>query len=347
MLLIFVREVLFDLWDTRFIDRQIKQFKPDVIYLGHITILTRALMPYLSACSNPIISDEGGSGLIDSWEERGIWYKFIEEYKSHIFLINALKPIIVSFICALSAQRIKPQWSWPGKMRIIFNSELNYQNAITKGVPVKGAIMIHSGIDTKKFNFSRRPCLGSPLLIIVPGRIEPRKGQIDAVRLLANLGESGTDAKIIFVGENWVTSYCQVVKNEIKALSNEDKVEFLPMAEHEKLVDLYHQSDICFFPSYFKTGLSRIPLEAMASGCIVISYGNEGSDEVICDKQTGFLVSPADYSGIIHIINGLVSNPEKVKAIIQSARKRIEENNSMGRYVDRIEEIIKTIPGIQ
>jgi glycosyltransferase involved in cell wall biosynthesis len=342
MFLIFMRELLFDLWDIGFIDRQVKQFQPDVIYLGHITILTKALMPYFVVCRVPIVYDEGVSGLIDSWEEKGIWYKFTGGYTSRSPLVNALKPLIVKLVCALSAERLNPQWAWPADLHIFFNSGLNRRNAIARGVPVSTAGVIHSGIDTRKFSFLPRSGFGSPLLFLIPGRIEPRKGQIDAVRLLAKLSEFGMDAKMIFTGEKWVNSYYLEVEKEGKTLCLEDKMIIMPMVEHDKMADLYHQTDICFFPSYYKTGFSRVPLEAMACGCVIISYGNEGSDEIIRDKQSGFLVSPADYAEIADIVKKLLADPEMIRVMVSAARKDIEENYSMERYVDMIEETIKS-----
>lgn len=340
MLLTFLREIFFDLQDMSFIERRIRQFQPDVIYLGHITIFSKALMPYLAACKIPMVYDEGGSGLIDSWMERGIWYKFVEEYTSRYSLLNSLKSLIIKIVSRISGNRIKPCWDWPANMQIIFNSELNRKNAVAHGVPIVGSQVIHSGIDTEKFTFIPKTRFGSPLLLIVPGRIEPRKGQLDAVRLLAILWEQGMDAKLLLVGEKWVNSYYMDVLREIRELCLEDRINIFPMITHEKLVELYHQSDICFFPSYYRTGFSRVPLEAMACGCMVISYGNEGSDEIIRDTHTGYLVSPADLPAPANIIKELIAKPVQVKEITDTARREIEAKYSMGNYVDSIEKLI-------
>ena len=339
-LLSFVRELIFDLFDLRFIDQQIKRFQPDVIYLGHITNLSKSLMPYLAACSIPIVYDEGGSGLIDSWEDRGTWYKFVHEYTSQYAILNTIKPFVIKIVCKLSGNRINAHWSWPANMRIFFNSELNHMNAIARKVPVNGSMVIHSGINPEKFKYQSKTSFGNPLLLIIPGRIEPRKGQLDGVKLLATLIASGIDGNLIIVGESWSNSYYLELINEIKKFSLVDKITIMSMITQDKLIDLYHKADICFFPSYFKTGFSRIPLEAMACGCILISYGNEGTDEIIRNKQTGFLVSPGDYQGISILVKEMILNPAKAKKIAYNARKEVEENYSMKKYVDRIEEIL-------
>jgi glycosyltransferase involved in cell wall biosynthesis len=340
MIFVFMRELLFDILDTRFIDRQMKQFQPDVIYLGHITILTRALMPYLATCHVPIVYDEGGSGLIDSREEKGIWYKFIEEYEGRFPITSEVKSIIITLMCWLSAQRIKSKWAWPTDLHIFFNSELNRRNAIIKGVPVSGARVIHSGIDAEKFSFLPRSGFGLPIVIISPGRFEPRKGQLDAVKIIAKLVEAGLNVILILIGTKGNKSYYQDVEKSIRILHMEEKIILMHMVEHNHIVDIYHKADICLFPSYYKTGFSRIPMEAMACGSIVISYGNEGSDEIIRDRQTGFIVDPGDLSGIVKIIKEMILDPEMSTKIAQEARREIEDEFSMQKYVDQIETIL-------
>jgi glycosyltransferase involved in cell wall biosynthesis len=341
----FINEVILDWQDTELLDHQIKDFQPDVIYLGHIQPLSKAIMPYLASCNIPIVFDEGGSGLIHSWEHQGIWFYFVNEYASRYAILNKIKPLVVELVSKVSGNRIKSQWIWPDHMWIIFNSELNRRNAVAKGIPISGARVIHSGVDTGKFGFTPKKNLGSPLSFIFPGRIEPNKGQLDAVRLLAKLTECGIHARILFVGENWINSYYLEIEKEMTAFHLEDKITLLPMVTQEELADLYHKADICFFSSHYKTGYSRIPLEAMACGCIVISYGNEGSDEIIRNKQTGFLFPTEDFQGILDVIKDLISNPQTVKDITQEARKDIEEIYSIKKYGSRIEEVVLQAAG--
>jgi glycosyltransferase involved in cell wall biosynthesis len=338
--LTFVRELISDLIDLDFIDQQIKKFQPDVIYLGHITFLSRAIMPYLATKDIPIVFDEGGSGLIDSWRERGIWFKFADQDKSQFSFVVKLRPFVKTLIDKISKGRIRSKWEWPSGMQIMFNSRLNYQNAIAEHLPVHGAQIIHSGIDVDRFAFRRKISWTSPLTLIVPARMEPRKGQIDAVHLLAMLRSQGFDAKLTLVGEAWKQGYVREVLAKIKELDLAGQITLLPMVPQDELISLYHQSDICFFPSYYRTGFSRIPLDAMACGCIVISYGNEGSDEIIEDQCTGFLIPTADIQAATEIIRDLVSKPHVFARITGAARQKIEQRYAMGDYVKKVEQLL-------
>lgn len=340
LFLTFVRELALDFRDLSRIERKIQDFQPDILYLGHITIFSRSLMPFLAEAGVPLVYDEGGAGLIDCWRERGIWYKFVEMDLRHYPIGTFLKMFFGRIIGCLSNNRLKRQWAWPDNLLIFFNSNLNLQNAIAHGVPTNNAQVINSGLDLNMFSFKPRRALGAPLKILVPGRIEPRKGQADAVQLLAAFERQGIDGKLVIVGEIWVDSFHRKLLGEISKGHMEDRVMILPMVEHKELVDLYQQTDICFFPSYYRTGFSRIPLEAMACGCIVFSYGNEGSDEVIQNGHNGFLIAPQAFKMITDKVVELSSHPEMLQQILMYARSHLEANFSMRMYIDKIEKLI-------
>lgn len=341
----FPREVLIDLQDTALLEKQINEFRPDVIYIGHLYILSKVLLPFLARQNTPIVYDEGGSGLIDAWNDHGRWFRFTGDYRSRYALLNQIKPLVIRVICKLSRGRINTQWSWPGNMRVHFNSELNRSNALINGVPLSAARVIHSGVDVDKFKFNPRTGLAAPLKMIVPGRIERRKGQLDAVHLLSKLAEVRIDARLVLAGSKWNDGYFDEVMAEISSANLIEKVTILPMLSTDELIKLYQQADICFFPSHFRTGFSRVPLEAMACGCILITYGNEGSDEVIWDGETGFIFPSEDLQEVVKLIQGLLQAPEKVAGVERAARQEIEEKFSLTTYVDQIEDSIRQAAG--
>ena len=339
----FLKEVLYDLLDTRLLEKQIEEFKPDVIYLGHTYIFSKALLPYLARQNIPIVYDEGGSGLIEAWTEHGRWFRFTGNYRSRFASLNWIKPFVIRLVVAISRGRIQREWTWPQNMRIIFNSELNRKNAQAAGVPIDNSTVIHSGVDTSVFTFKLREKMGSPLRIIVPGRIERRKGQLDAVHLVKALLDEGIDTRLVMAGSGWVDGYYEEVLTSIRENQLTDHISILPMLTAEELAAHYHNADICFFPSHFRTGFSRVPLEAMACGCLVISYGNEGSDEIIKDRETGFLVEERAYTRMMQIIRKLVKNPYEVERITQAVGKEIEEKYSLEHYSAKIESELSTL----
>lgn len=328
-----------DYKDVRFLHRLIDAFEPDLIYIWQVSKITKAIFPYLAESNIPIVYDEGGASVIDSWMHRGSWYSFIER-KSNSGYKNITKTIIRIFVSIISGGLIKKQWIWPQNMHIYFNSELGKSNALEKRISLNGAPVILPGVDTRQFSFRDRRGITLPIRIVVPGRIEPKKGQRDAVLLLSHLQAMNIAATLTIVGRCASDSYYQFISKTIHELNMEMAIDVLPMIGQEELVYLYQEADICFFPSIAKTGLSRIPLEAMACGCLVMTYGNEGSNEVIEDGRTGYIFAPGDYESMATIIQAFIDDPETYRQIISRARQVIEDKYSMDMYVDKIEAIL-------
>ena len=338
--LVFLRETWHDIRDTALLDAEIRAFKPDVIYLGHIMPLTRVFIPYLSELSIPIVADEGGKGLIYSWEDHGLWQRFLAEFPKQPAMLARLKELLASVVERLSKGLVGQDWAFPRGIKAFFNSRLNARNAEIAGVPLAESKVIHSGIDTEFFTFERVKDFGSPLTILVPGRLEENKRQLDAVRLGALLKEKGIPFELVVVGERWNNAYADQVEVEIYAAELQKEVRILPMVERAVLVELYHWADVTFFPSIYQSGFSRISLEAMACGSLVISYGCEGSDEIIEDGENGFLLPKYDPHKAATLLGQLLCEEQMVKQIQLKARTTIEKRHSMTCYISQVEEFL-------
>lgn len=337
----FPHEVLIDLLDVNTLERTIRKFQPDIIYLGHIYPLTKQLLPFLSTLNIPIVCDEGGNSLKGAWTEQGRWFRFSGDYQARFQWLNKLKPLVIQAVKILSRGRIKEGWSWPTNLSVIFNSKKNQSFVLGLRMPVRRSKVIYSGIDTDIFTFHQREALNKPSSIICPGRVEPRKGQLDAVRLMVLLKSQEIDANLLIVGKVMSQDYQQQILEEIEQNNLEEYAQLLPMVSQEELAKLYHQADICFFPSYQDSGLSRIPLEAMACGSIVVSYGNEGSDEIIKNDVNGYCVEPGDIKKVAEIIKALEASSARVQEISTTARSEIIETHTITAYIDKIETFIK------
>ncbi|HQC22032.1 MAG TPA: glycosyltransferase family 4 protein [Anaerolineaceae bacterium] len=338
--LVFLREVRQDIQDTALIEGQIRDFQPDLLYLGHIMPLTRVLMPYLARQALPLVADEGAKGLISIWEDRGLWQRFQTEFPQKTGFLHWVKQAFNWLVLYLSHGRIQQEWAFPANIQAFFNSNLNLNNALSEGVPLARTQVIHSGIDITQFSLKREKKFGNPLTILVPGRIEENKGQLDAVRVGAALKAMGIPFELTLVGERWNQKYAEKVDAEILALGLKSQVRTLPMLSRGELVRLYHQADITFFPSKHRSGFSRIPLEAMACGSLLITYGNEGSDEIVRDGENGLILAPEDSQAAAEEFARLLNQSDRVGQIIRMARQTVEDSYSMGGYLSRIEEFL-------
>jgi glycosyltransferase involved in cell wall biosynthesis len=329
--------ILDEMKDVTLIKRKVESYRPELIYLLHICDLTKTLFPYLAGCSIPLVYDEGTIGMPYSYGRHGFWFRMVERNTSS--KVNALvKPVLINACCAYSGGALKKKWVWPANMRGYFNTEWGRQNAKAAGMPTEPSTIIPSGLNTELFGFTYRAAARIPPSIILPGRIEPEKGQHEAVRLLATLHQQGVAARLTLFGHVRVTSYLQEIEKDVHDTHLDEYVDITPsMLDYEQLPPKYRQADICFFPSYWKSGLSRVPLEAMASGCVVISYGNEGSDQIIKNGETGYLIPEGDIGAAVNRVGELIAQPATYRMVTKNARAMIESRHALEPYVDKIE----------
>jgi len=78
----------------------------------------------------------------------------------------------------------------------------------------------------------------------------------------------------------------------------------------------------------------------MACGSLVISYGNEGSDEVIRDQENGYIVKEGDLESIVKNIWDLIKLKGLVGKIQDEARIDIERSFKINDYILNIENIL-------
>lgn len=329
-------KVLFDTMDIRSIRRQVREFEPDACFLWQIATLSDMIIPYLAKQNVALVHDVADIGLLHAAkvQKRGLYFNDKPDEKP---IKKAIKKIAYGIIKGVSGGLLQPHWEWPEEMRVYFNSENIRNDALAAGIPVSDARVIYAGIDPKVFVYRERSLIGDPVNIITPGRVVPLKGTRDAILLVKALQERGIDSRLTLPGGIGDQSYYDDLKELVSRLDLQDCVEFPGLLSQQELATLYKKSDICFFPSYWQSGLSAVPLEAMACGCAVITYGNENSREVILNNQTGFIIPQGDCDAAGLVIKRLIDDPDLYRGIMDNAHSKIERNFTMERYVDDIE----------
>jgi glycosyltransferase involved in cell wall biosynthesis len=334
-----LRQIAFDRRELRKLKKVIDEVMPDIIYLWHLQNLSNAILPWLSSLSIPLVFDDGGSELIylSRLQKRGLYFYPNERDPA---LKRWLKQLIKRFARLISGGMIRPDWQWSQDMLVYFNSRSALENARAHGVPVESAAVIPSGLDVARFPFKETPQIHSPVRILLPARIKEQKGCLDGVFLVEELRRRGVPAHLLILGEVQSAEYHALLLQKINELDLSGQVEIRPMVDQMEMSRLYREYDFCFFPSYFKTGFSRVPLEAMSSGCLVLTYGNEGSNESILNLETGFLFREGDIVAMADQVEILRSDRGIFEKIAANGRKQVENFYSMQKYLGMIETIL-------
>jgi glycosyltransferase involved in cell wall biosynthesis len=108
--------------------------------------------------------------------------------------------------------------------------------------------------------------------------------------------------------------------------------------DYEALRQLYAESAFVVVPLYendFQAGVTTL-LEAMAMGRAVIVTKTTGQVDVVTDGVNGLTVAPGDVEGWKAAITRLRNDPTLRDLLGHNARRWIEQNATLGRWVDNL-----------
>ena len=101
----------------------------------------------------------------------------------------------------------------------------------------------------------------------------------------------------------------------------------------EEVPEILALSDIVVLPSYYREGIPRVLLEAMAMGKPVVTTDNVGCREVVDDGKTGYLVPIKDGGALADRIEALVASSEKRRAFGKQGRLKAEREFDVHKVV--------------
>ncbi len=108
--------------------------------------------------------------------------------------------------------------------------------------------------------------------------------------------------------------------------------------DYVSLRDAYAKASLVVVPllaNDFQAGVTTL-LEAMAMGKAVIVSATAGQRDIVVDGETGVLVRPADEEALRDAVRGLLRNPAERTRLGRNARRAVEEQFSLDRYVSEL-----------
>ncbi|MFI5008815.1 MAG: glycosyltransferase family 4 protein [Solirubrobacterales bacterium] len=208
--------------------------------------------------------------------------------------------------------------------------------------------VVYSPVDLDRFDPARidragaRRVLGLPAgapVLGVVAQITPWKGQIDAVRLLDELGRGHPDAVLLLVGSAKFTSratrydnvaYLDQIRGEIRSRGLAGRVRLT--GERDDVPLVLSALDLLLVPSW-EEPFGRSVVEGMAMGVPVIATDRGGPAEILREGIDGRTLPPRDPRGWAHAIAALLSDPAMRARMGVSARVRVAERFGVGSHV--------------
>ena len=202
--------------------------------------------------------------------------------------------------------------------------------------------VVANGVDTKRFAAVASTPVPGILRVTYAGYLGPHKGVdvlIDAVSQLAS--RDGLQVRII--GDGW---YRQKLCERIASERLEQTVRILPSVPHDRMEDVYRETDVFVLPSIWPENQPCTIMEAMACGVPVIASEFGGTRELITPGREGLLFRPADATGLERAIQLFQDQPWLVGQMGRAARMRAE-SYPFDSYISTLEKMLDPAPPAQ
>lgn len=141
--------------------------------------------------------------------------------------------------------------------------------------------------------------------VVLLGRLEDHKGQIDAVNAFSSVVKSVPDAKLEIYGRG---STAKAIQKTIDDAGLRRNVQIVGFSKGSR--EVYASASVALFPSSYE-GFSLSLQESMVAGCVPIAYDFKyGAREMIYDRVNGFVVDIKNVDDLADTVVMLLLNPE-------------------------------------
>jgi glycosyltransferase involved in cell wall biosynthesis len=194
------------------------------------------------------------------------------------------------------------------------------------GAPADQIVTVCNAVDTERYpavvdRDAVRATLGfgpDEHLMVMVGTFKRQKGHTHLVRAAAAVLPERDELHLLLVGDGELAA---PIRDEVSAAGLSDRVHFL--GTRRDVPELLAASDSFVLPSLWE-GLPLALVEAMAAERPVIATAVSGTEQVMIDGTTGWVVPPGDASALADAMRELLADPARAATMAGAARHRAE-----------------------
>jgi len=214
-----------------------------------------------------------------------------------------------------------------------------------RGVSADRVAAVHAAVqpppgEVDSSSLRRRLGLGKGPVVLAVGRLVPRKGQDELVRVWPEISGEFAGAKLLLVGQGPDRDRLEGLVEECGVAESVVLAGFLGPAELEAA---YGLADVFALPCREEAGgdtegFGLVYLEAGVRGLPVIGGRTAGVVEAVEDGETGLLVAPGDGPGLAAALRRLLSDRDLAAKLGRTGADRVRENYLPAHYARRLVE---------
>ena len=178
-----------------------------------------------------------------------------------------------------------------------------------------------SGVDIN--HFRQQPLPKGATVFLMVARMMRDKGVYEFVRAAEIVREKYPDAIFRLLGKLETDNPTGVPEEQCLAWAKSGLIEYLP--ETRDVRPHLAEASIFVLPSYYREGLPRTLLEALAVGRPLLTTDMPGCREPVDVGLNGWLVPPRDSDALAERMIAMIENPDMVAEMAKNSRARAVE----------------------
>jgi glycogen(starch) synthase len=321
-----------------FLERTVKDFAPDLIFVWGMWALSKAL----PALAEQLLPGRVVYYLSDYWTSAVDMHTTYWQSPARHWPMQVTKRVLGKVAMSMLAREAQADLKLE---RVICVSARVRDLLVEAGLPLQHARIIHGGTDIERFpDVRKRDYASGHLKLLYAGQLVRHKGVHTAIEAMVKLVNQRKIDKITLtlVGAGH-PDYDAFLHNLIEREGLQDFITFRKPVSKDQMPALLQQFDVLIFPSIYEEPLARMTQEAMASGLVVVGTTTGGTKEILRDGETGFTFAPEDAEGLVEQVIRLIIDPDLCRRLAQAGRKTVLENFTLDIMVKEIEVYLQEV----
>lgn len=318
-----------------FLERTVKEFAPDLIFVWGMWALSKAL----PALAEKLLPGRVVYYLSDYWPSAADMHTRYWQSPAEHWPMRVPKCVLGKVAMSMLAKDTQPSLKLE---QVICVSAAVRDLLVEAGLPLRHAHIVHGGTDGERFLGVRsRDYAPGPLKLLYAGQLVRHKGVHTAIEAMAILINKQTMHRVTLslIGSGH-PDYEAFLRDMVERELLQDFVTFHKPVSKDKMPATLQQFDVLIFPSIYDEPLARITQEAMASGLVVVGTTTGGTKEILRDGETGLTFAPEDAESLAERIAELTVDPDLRYRLAQAGRQAVLQNFTLDRMVNEIEDYL-------
>jgi glycosyltransferase involved in cell wall biosynthesis len=211
--------------------------------------------------------------------------------------------------------------------RVIFQNCDDLEHFVQLGIVNRTSTFLVSGSGVDSTRFAVQDLPEAPVFLLM-ARLIPEKGVREYAAAARSVKLRVPQAKFLLAG--WTEDrHGAISTKELGAWQKEGTIEYLGALDDVR--PAIRRASVYVLPSYYREGVPRSILEAMAMGRAIITTDSPGCRETVKDGQNGMLVAPRDAEALARAMYLLATDRERATSMGHESRRLIEDRFTVER----------------